>query len=131
MLTAMNNTYRGADVNTEAYFGEWLQEELEKRGWTQAELARRAKPDARRHQLVDFWPESSYCSNLRRLARALDLPAETVLKVADLLPELPAPAEDPTTWGGRRCDEAHDGGRAPGESWNMRFGNSGESESDE
>ena len=30
------------------------------------------------------------------LARALNLPAETVLKTADLLPELPAPGGDPT-----------------------------------
>jgi transcriptional regulator with XRE-family HTH domain len=96
MLTAMNNTYRGADVNTEAYFGEWLQEELEKRGWTQAELARRAKLTRGGISSLISGRNHPTAQTCVALARALDLPAETVLKVADLLPELPAPAEDPT-----------------------------------
>jgi transcriptional regulator with XRE-family HTH domain len=96
MLTAMNNTYRGADVNTEAYFGEWLQEELEKRGWTQAELARRAKLTRGGISSLISGRNHPTAQTCVALARALDLPAETVLKAADLLPELPAPENDPT-----------------------------------
>lgn len=71
---------------TNEEFSAWLQQEIAKRGWDQAELARRSKitPGQVSHILSgDRKPGSTAC---RGIARALQLPPEEVFRHAGLLP---------------------------------------------
>lgn len=83
-------------VNRETYFQEWLQEELKKRGWAQVELSRRTGLTRAAISSLVSGRNNPSASSCVAIAKAFDLPAETVLKAADLLPETPAEMEDPT-----------------------------------
>ena len=73
-------------------FSEWLENELEKRGWKPVELANKAN--------ISRGSLSTILSHQRRpgpdvclaLARALSLPPELVFRRAGLLPPAPEPA---------------------------------------
>jgi len=77
-------------------FGEWLQEQLDSRGWHQARLARRSGISAGQIARVindTRQPGPEFC---RAIAKALELPEELVFRQAGLLsPE--QRKEDPPT----------------------------------
>ena len=83
-------------VNENIYFSDWLQGELEKRGWSQAELARRSNLSRSGVNLLITGRNQPRAETCLALARGLGLAPETVLKAADLLPEGEAPDQDPT-----------------------------------
>lgn len=70
-------------------FSKWLIEQVEGRGWSYAELARRADLSGATISLVvneQKNPGTDFCAGV---ARALDLPPETVFRRAGLLPPEP------------------------------------------
>jgi len=70
-------------------FTEWLENELNKRNWDRAELARRARlatSTVTRIMNGERSPGPDFC---RSVARALNLPPETVFRKAGLLPQKP------------------------------------------
>ena len=77
-------------------FVTWLTNEMETRGWSNSELARRAGlvPSAVSQVITGSRrPGPDFC---RSVAQALVLPPETVFRMAGLLPALPGPIEDVT-----------------------------------
>ena len=76
-------------------FRAWLSEELDRRGWSQSELARRAG--------VSQFAVSSVISGNRnagaefciKIAQALNEPPEKLLRLSEILPPLPASENDP------------------------------------
>lgn len=71
-------------------FGDWILERLKEKKWRQADLARAANLDtAVISNLINSkrGPGEDTC---KAIARALDLPPETVFRAAGLLPELPS-----------------------------------------
>lgn len=67
-------------------FGEWIQAELNSRGWDQAELARRSKiSDAHISRLVTGGRKPGQEAT-KAIARALRLPPEEVMRQAGILP---------------------------------------------
>lgn len=80
-------------VTMDNAFVTWLIYELEKRKWSNSELARQAGlvPSAV-SQVVsgDRSPGYKFCI---KIAKPLELPPETILRKAGLLPRLPTPRE--------------------------------------
>lgn len=74
-------------VYTREEFAEWINEEMEKRGWTNSELARRAKiSHASISQVIGGRKAGvAFCKGL---ARAFDIPAETIYRMAGILPTI-------------------------------------------
>jgi transcriptional regulator with XRE-family HTH domain len=74
-------------------FAEWFRKQLDRRGWSQADFARAA---GLAHATVSTWyrgvrvPDPESCD---RIADALHIDVETVLRMAGHLP--PEPADDP------------------------------------
>lgn len=74
-------------------FADWLQEELHKRGWDQAELSRRSNTTTALISRILSGERLPGAVVARRLARALHLPPEEVFRHAGLLPRVsPQPA---------------------------------------
>lgn len=76
-------------------FTDWLQNELDKRGWAQIELTRRGGISSGAVSNLmsgDRNPGPEICN---AIARALKIPPETVFRAAGLLPE--RPETDPLT----------------------------------
>ncbi len=76
------------------HFSDWLEKEIEKRGWSMSELARRSnvsRPAISRVVSGERGAGSALC---RAIAQAFDMPEEKVFRIAGLLSELPAPDED-------------------------------------
>ena len=74
----------------------WLNNELRERGWLDSEFARRAELSRATVSMVfssQSNPGLEFCLGT---ARALKIPPEEILQRAGLLPQLPAPADDPT-----------------------------------
>jgi transcriptional regulator with XRE-family HTH domain len=72
----------------------WITGEVNKRGWTNSELARRAGISPSTLSLVlsgDRKPGISFCVGV---ARAFDELPEKVLRLAGLIPPLPAPEDE-------------------------------------
>lgn len=67
-------------------FIDWLNSELNSRGWTDYELAKRAKisPSVISRARIGSLPKYSACNSI---ASAMKIPLETVLRKAGLLPE--------------------------------------------
>lgn len=77
------------------YFTEWLDTELKQRGWSRADLARRAHVSQSTLSLIwsgERAPGPDFC---RAVARALGYPQEYVFRKAGLLDDLPPPDHDP------------------------------------
>lgn len=71
-------------------FGEWLKQKLKEQGWTQGELSRRASVS--RGAISNIiskrrLPSPESCVNI---AKAFNMPPETVLRMAGYLPEIEA-----------------------------------------
>lgn len=89
-------TFSGLQCVCMSEFAEWLEGEIQKRGWRAADLAREAR--------IGRPTLSHILSGIRNagpdvalaIARALDLPPEQVFRKAGILPELPGPENDPT-----------------------------------
>lgn len=79
-------------MTTNDQFAIWLLEEMEKRGWSQSELARRAKVSHGRISQI-LSGEQAGSRVLTKIANALHLPPETVLRRAGILPPLPTNGE--------------------------------------
>lgn len=68
-------------------FSTWLQNELDTRGWTKAELSRRSGISASQVTRIMNREQNPGQESLESIARALRLPPETVLRAAGLLPQ--------------------------------------------
>ena len=75
-----------ATVGQRIYFSEWLQAEMNKRGWSQSDLARAA--DLNRAVINKLLNGKSHPqpATLEAISRALKLPIETTYRAAGLLP---------------------------------------------
>lgn len=72
-------------------FGDWLLGRLAEKDWSQAQLARKAKVSRQViYNYINLPRENPDKDMLASIARALDLPPETVFRAAGLLPELPS-----------------------------------------
>ncbi|MHC4413633.1 MAG: helix-turn-helix transcriptional regulator [Planctomycetota bacterium] len=79
-------------------FSGWLQGELDKREWSQADLARKAGFSRAAISLVisqDRKPGPDFC---RAIAKALELPEEHVFRKASLLSPKPDGDKDPPSF---------------------------------
>jgi transcriptional regulator with XRE-family HTH domain len=74
-------------------FAEWLQGELDRRGWDQSKLARRAGVSQGQVSRVLSGTRGLGPDTCRAIARALDLPEEVVFRKAGLLSEKSEEAE--------------------------------------
>lgn len=74
-------------------FSEWLVKELNKSGWTQSELARKANVSRTAISDVISNKHSAGSELCSAIARALNLPPETVFRAAGLLPPAPPDTE--------------------------------------
>jgi transcriptional regulator with XRE-family HTH domain len=75
-----------ATVGDRIYFSEWLQTEMNKRGWSQSDLARAA--DLNRAVINKLLNGKSHPqpATLEAISRALKIPIETTYRAAGLLP---------------------------------------------
>jgi transcriptional regulator with XRE-family HTH domain len=73
-------------VGQKIYFSEWLQNEMDKRGWSQSDLARYA--DLNRAVINKLLNGKSHPQHptLEAISRALKIPLETTYRAAGLLP---------------------------------------------
>jgi transcriptional regulator with XRE-family HTH domain len=73
-------------VGQKIYFSEWLQTEMDKRGWSQSDLARSA--DLNRAVINKLLNGKSHPQpgTLEAISRALRIPLETTYRAAGLLP---------------------------------------------
>jgi transcriptional regulator with XRE-family HTH domain len=73
-------------VGQSIYFSEWLQSEMDKRGWSQSDLARSA--DLNRAVINKLLNGKSHPQpvTLEAISRALKIPVETIYRAAGLLP---------------------------------------------
>lgn len=67
-------------------FTEWLQREMEKRGWNQAELSRRSGVTTAQVSRINTGEQRPGPTVCRAFARALQLPPEEVFRRVGLLP---------------------------------------------
>lgn len=75
-------------------FAQWLQDELNKRGWDQAELSRRSNVSKGQISRVMSTSRGIGPDTAKAIAHALDLPEELVFREAGLLSDKP---EEPPT----------------------------------
>src|SRR5512133_71963 len=82
-----------SSVGSQLAFSKWLQAELDKRQWSQAELARAS--DLSRAVINKLLNAKTFPQphTLKSLARAFKIPVETAYRAASLLPEI-TPTED-------------------------------------
>lgn len=73
----------------------WIDDELNKRGWSDSELARRGGISQSTVSMVRNGQRGASQVFCRAIAKAFDEPPERVLRLAGLLPPLPA-GEDPS-----------------------------------
>lgn len=73
-------------VGQRIYFSEWLQAEMDKRGWSQSDLARAA--DLNRAVINKLLNGKSHPqpTTLEAISKALRIPLETIYRAAGLLP---------------------------------------------
>ena len=78
-----------SDVGQRIVFSEWLQAEMDKRGWSQSDLARYA--DLNRAVINKLLNGKSHPqpSTLEAISRALKIPIEITYRAAGLLPTNP------------------------------------------
>ncbi len=76
-------------VGQKIYFSEWLQAEMDKRGWSQSDLARAADLNRAVINKLLNGKSQPQPSTLEAISRALKIPLETIYRVAGLLPANP------------------------------------------
>jgi transcriptional regulator with XRE-family HTH domain len=78
-----------APISSQLAFSKWLQAELDKRQWSQAELARAS--GLSRAVINKLLNAKTFPApvTLEGLARALKIPVETAYRAAGILPEIP------------------------------------------
>jgi transcriptional regulator with XRE-family HTH domain len=76
-------------VGQELYFSEWLQAEMDKRGWSQSDLARAAELNRAVINKLMNGKSHAQPSTLEAISRALKIPLETIYRAAGLLPANP------------------------------------------
>ena len=77
-------------------FAKWLEEELNRRGWRPADLARSAGlPDATISRILNSNAKAGV-DVCKAIAKALGEPQEKVFRIAGLLDPLPASEDSPT-----------------------------------
>jgi transcriptional regulator with XRE-family HTH domain len=76
------------------HFGDWLEKEIEKRGWTMSEMARRCDVSQPAISRVVSGERGAGPELCRAIAHAFEMPEEKVFRIAGLLSQLPAPEED-------------------------------------
>jgi transcriptional regulator with XRE-family HTH domain len=84
-----------------SYFGQWLVEELRQRGWPQAEFARRAGISSASVSRVISGETGPGDDFIAGTARALDLPAERVMRLVGKLPDLGEVLPEAREWSAR------------------------------
>jgi len=67
-------------------FSEWLNDELERRGWSQSEAARRGGISSQMISVVLSETANPGLETLRGIARAFRMPLEDVFRLAGILP---------------------------------------------
>jgi transcriptional regulator with XRE-family HTH domain len=78
-------------------FAQWLKKEIQIRGWRQADLARAARIDSSVFSRILNLEREPSPETCRAIARALNLPPETVFRRAGLLPAKPnEPVDEPS-----------------------------------
>lgn len=73
-------------VGQKIYFSEWLQTEMDKRGWSQSDLARAAELNRAVINKLLNGKSHPQPSTLEAISRALRIPLETTYRAAGLLP---------------------------------------------
>lgn len=76
------------------HFGDWLETEIQERGWTMSEMARRCDVSQPAISRVVSGERGAGPELCRAIAHAFDMPEEKVFRIAGLLSELPTPDED-------------------------------------
>jgi transcriptional regulator with XRE-family HTH domain len=76
-------------VGQKLYFAEWLQAEMDKRGWSQSDLARAAELNRAVINKLLNGKSHPQPSTLEAISRALKVPLEITYRVAGLLPADP------------------------------------------
>jgi transcriptional regulator with XRE-family HTH domain len=76
-------------VGQKLYFSEWLQAEMDKRGWSQSDLARAAELNRAVINKLLNGKSHPQPSTLEAISRALKVPLEIIYRVAGLLPADP------------------------------------------
>lgn len=78
-----------ASVGNHQKFKDWLLEEMDRRGWSQADLARSADLNRSVINKLLNGHSNPRPTTLEAIARACRIPVESVYRIAGLLPELP------------------------------------------
>jgi transcriptional regulator with XRE-family HTH domain len=77
-------------------FRAWLSEELNQRGWSHNELARKAKVSQAAVSSILSGNRNAGAEFCIKIARALEQTPEKLLRLAEILPPLPSEENDPT-----------------------------------
>jgi transcriptional regulator with XRE-family HTH domain len=89
--------------------GKWLNEEIERRGWTQRELARRTQNVTQTTiSRIISGQTSPEVDTLEGIARAFGLSLEEVMRKAGILPAFTELPDGAKTWGGRLTELSDD-----------------------
>lgn len=75
----------------ETSFAQWLDNEIVARGWSQSEAARRGGISSQMINAIINGQSVPGLESCRGIARAFRMPLEDVLRLAGILPTLPAP----------------------------------------
>jgi transcriptional regulator with XRE-family HTH domain len=75
-------------------FPRWIEQELDKRGWRQSDLARRAGLSEATLSRILNGSRKAGPETCVGIAAALEVPPEHVFRIAGLLPPLPSPVEE-------------------------------------
>lgn len=89
-LSITRNGFCATIVSVAEHFGNWVKQERERLGITQAELARRS--DTSRAQINKIEKDAiarAYPDTIRRLAKGLQVPEETIYQKAGMLTQMP------------------------------------------
>jgi len=78
-------------VGNRIHFSDWLQLEMNKRQWSQSDLARAANLNRAVINKLLNRKSNPHPETLMALARAFKVPVETAYRAAGLLPEIPEP----------------------------------------
>lgn len=76
-------------VGEKMYFSEWLQGEMDKRGWSQSDLARSAELNRAVINKLLNGKSHPQPTTLEAISRALKIPIEITYRAAGLLPAAP------------------------------------------